>query len=153
MNITVEDSQNDLSINTNQVKLIVTEVLSEESCQCDEVIVNFIDMAQMCSLHQEFFNDPSPTDCISFPLDDEEGEPYRVLGEIFVSPKAAIDYVKEHGGVSYRETTLYIIHGLLHLLGYDDIDDSDREEMRAAEKRHLINLENKEISLESRGIT
>lgn len=101
--------------------------------------VNFVDVDTICSLHDEYFGDPSQTDCISFPLDGEEEE-YRVLGEIFVCPKTAIEYAKEHDGDPYEELLLYIIHGLLHLIGLDDIEPEDREEMRRREQKHLNNL-------------
>src|SRR5262249_50239789 len=90
--------------------------------------------------HARFFDDPTPTDCISFPMDDAESEEWRVLGEIFVCPKAAIRYTEEHGGNPFIETTLYIGHGLLHLMGYDDMNLIDEEQMRQAEKRHMAHL-------------
>src|SRR5262249_2821323 len=111
----------------------------------DEVSVNFVDTETICEIHAEYFDDPSPTDCISFPLDGEEEE-YRVLGEIFVCPQTAIEYAEAHGCCPYQETTLYIIHGLLHLIGLDDIYEKDRAEMRRRETRHLENL--KKLKLE-----
>jgi probable rRNA maturation factor len=67
--------------------------------------------------------------------DDDDG--YRVLGEVFVCPETAIHYVKSNGGDVYQELTLYTVHGLLHLIGYDDIEDEDRVLMRKEETRYL----------------
>ena len=90
-------------------------------------------------LHKQYFGDPKTTDCISFPMDSAQDAGYHVLGEIFVCPKTALDYVLKAGEEvnedCYRELTLYLMHGLLHLIGYDDIEDQDREKMRAAENR------------------
>lgn len=83
----------------------------------------------MCDLHQQFFNDPSPTDCISFPIDD------KILGDIFVCPKTAIDYAARIKKDPYPETALYIIHGILHLLGFDDLEAPKRRIMRKKEKQ------------------
>lgn len=122
-------------------------VLAAEGQRCDEVTINFVDTPTICELHKQFFDDPSVTDCISFPIDDMEETGYRVLGEVFVCPKTALDYAKAHKGDPYGELTLYIVHGLLHLMGYDDIAPPDIEEMRAAELRHLNNLRAKGIVL------
>ncbi len=100
----------------------------------------------MRRLHGQYFNDRSLTDCISFPLDESES-PYRVLGDVFVCPQVAIAYAGRNGGDPYLETTLYLVHGLLHLMGYDDITEKDRKKMRAAEERHLSHLQKRRLTL------
>ncbi len=100
--------------------------LQEKKISTQEVAIYFVGTRKITQLHAEHFNDPTPTDCITFPFDDQ------LLGEIFVCPKAALDYNPKK---PYEETTLYIIHGLLHLLGYDDIDSKKRARMRREEKR------------------
>ena len=139
MNVLVFDRQEDLAIDAQFVKPVVEKVLALENVNSDEVSVYFVSTEEICRLHEKFFDDPSPTDCISFPMDPKDGEDdHHILGEVFVCPRTAIDYVGESGGEAYQETTLYLVHGLLHLMGYDDVDDV--EEMRAAEKAHLNNL-------------
>ncbi len=140
MEILISNKQNDLTIDENNVEKVVQAVLSLEETSCDEISINFVDTAEICKLHDDFFNDPSPTDCISFPIDTEECH-YRVLGEVFVCPRTAIDYSAEHGGESSKEMYLYLVHGMLHLLGYNDIDPNDQNEMRKAEDRHMKNLQ------------
>lgn len=139
MKVLVFDQQHDLSIAQESVKPVVKHVLAAEKRHTDEVDVYFVGTEEISSLHKEFFNDPAPTDCISFPLDLEPTGGYHILGEIFICPKTALDYVLKAGEEinenCYLETTLYLIHGLLHLLGYDDIKDEDRKKMRAAEQR------------------
>lgn len=147
MIIHIVNEQNSLKISSKQVEKLIHQVLNEENCFCDEVSVTFVDTQRICDLHDEFFQDPSPTDCISFPMDLEEDDPYRVLGEVFVCPDTAIRYAAEHGGDPYEETTLYIVHGLLHLMGYDDIDEQDCMEMRQAETRHMTKISKLELIL------
>lgn len=141
MQVTISNQQDDLLIDLEKVELIVIEVLKNEGIEPLEVSISFVDEEAICHLHEEYFDDPSFTDCISFPMDDE------VLGEVVVCPLAAIRYVKENGGEVYRELTLYLIHGLMHLIGLDDIEDEDETEMRAAEEKHLLLLEKKGLSL------
>lgn len=62
---------------------------------------------------------------------------YRVLGDIFVCPQTAVDYATRRDGDPYWEMTLYVVHGLLHLMGYDDIEPKERRRMRAAERRQM----------------
>lgn len=120
----------------------MAEVISFEGQSCKEISIHFVSKKEICDLHGQYFNDPSPTDCISFPLDEEEDEDngYRILGDVFVCPEVAIEYAATHQTDPYEETSLYVVHGLLHLLGYDDIEDDDEAEMRAAEKRHFAHL-------------
>jgi len=98
---------------------------------CAEISIQFVTKEEIGILHEDFFDDPSPTDCITFPIDPPG--PEALLGEVFVCPEVAQEYAAEHGGDSQTETILYICHGILHLLGYDDIEEKDQKEMRKYE--------------------
>lgn len=147
MHVFVENRQRSLKINKLQVQSLAEAVLKCEKQKADEVAICFVGTKEMCALHEHFFDDPSLTDCISFPIDDKEEKHYRVLGEVIVCPKVALAFVEEHGGDPYHETSLYIIHGILHLLGYDDIKEKDRKKMRAAEQRVIRYLKAKKLLL------
>ncbi|MCE5319156.1 MAG: rRNA maturation RNase YbeY [Parachlamydia sp.] len=125
------------------VAALVREAVAFERVSGSEVAIHLIGTKAMSRLHELYFQDPSLTDCISFPLDDE------VLGDVFVCPQVARAYVLQNGGDFGWETTLYIVHGLLHLMGYDDIREIDRKKMRAAEARHMRHLEKKRLVLKS----
>ncbi len=137
LKITVFNQQKDLKISSAAVKKILHALIKKMGVDCQEVIIHFVSQKKICELHAQFFNDPSPTDCITFPIDE------KLLGEIFVCPKAAIEY----GTEPYLETTLYIVHALLHLLKYDDIDPKDRRQMRRKEKWCLNFLHKNHIHL------
>lgn len=139
MNIYINNDQEDLPINLLKVKLIANAVVALEGVSADELSINFVDTKTISQLHADYFDDPTTTDCISFPFEDNDEE-YCVLGEIFVCPQTAIDYTKEHGGDPQEETALYIIHGILHLIGFDDIEEEDQKEMRRREQLHIANL-------------
>lgn len=143
MNVQVSNRQNDLLIGEKNIQDIVTEVVTIEKQQAHEISINFVSPEEISRLHDEYFGDPSFTDCISFPMDGPEETEYRVLGDIFICPKAAI----QHGGDPYEETTLYLIHSLLHLMGYRDKNVSDITIMRMAESRHMANLKKKNLLL------
>ena len=123
--IHVHNAQKDLKLSKKAVRSLVETVLEYLGSQHTEVSIYFVTQAKICALHDQFFQDPAPTDCISFPLDDEH------LGEIFVCPKAALDY---DGSDPYQEVALYVIHGILHCLGYDDLEPIAKRAMRKKEK-------------------
>lgn len=154
MKVYVFNQQKDLSIRVIPAKAIVREVLTNENFVTDEVTVHFVSTEKISQLHQDFFNDPSPTDCISLPIDDadEKGSDYHILGEIFICPHTAIRYLqqsskKRQGTCPYSETTLYLVHGLLHLLGYNDREAEERKSMRSAEQHHMKQLNAKKLLL------
>jgi len=142
MHIQIYNRQKTVKISKVRVKKIVTQVIAFENQHCDEVAIHFVSVKEICDLHQTFFNDPSQTDCISLPMDDSSETHYRVLGEVFVCTETAVQYAASHQSDLYNELTLYIVHGLLHLMGYDDIKTKDRTAMRSAEKRHMEELKN-----------
>lgn len=123
------------------VKKVVGAVIALEKQVCDEVSVHFVTEKEICKLHKKYFNDPSVTDCVSFPMDDFESVTgYRILGDVFVCPQTAVYYAQEHCSDPFLECTLYIVHGLLHLMGYDDMEPKLKAAMRKAEKKHMNNL-------------
>ncbi|MDX2185439.1 MAG: rRNA maturation RNase YbeY [Opitutaceae bacterium] len=95
-------------------------------------IVLFDDKA-LALLHGEFLDDPTTTDVITFEGFAEAGS----AGEICVSADTARRFSNAAGLDFSRELTLYLIHGWLHLAGYDDLEPSKKRRMRAAEKRAL----------------
>lgn len=141
MEIVIDDRQRDLAIDPLQVQHVVEAVLGLHDCSCDGVTIHFVGEEEICRLHDEFFSDPSVTDCISLPMDSERVGGSWILGEVFVCPSVACRYSEERDRDRYEETCLYIVHGLLHLLGHDDIDEGDRAVMRGEESRCMRHLD------------
>lgn len=149
MHVSVIDRQSVLTIDASSLIPLVESVLAAEKQECDEVGIYFVESQELCTLHAQFFGDPSPTDCISFPIEDApEFSGYRILGEIFVSPLAAMEYAAKKQSDPYRELTLYVVHGLLHLIGYDDMERETRVAMRAAERRHMQRLRRRNLLIQ-----
>jgi len=141
LKIHVSNSQKAIRLSSLSVRKAAEETLSFLGVDAKEVGLYFVTEKKICALHQEFFEDPTPTDCISFPLDDQH------LGEIFVCPKVALTYACKTKGDPYEEILLYVVHGLLHLLGYDDQTVREKREMRKIEKRCMGHLKAKGIAL------
>lgn len=137
--ITITNSQKDLPISLTTCKRNILLLLSHLGIATHELIVHFVTEKKICHLHQLFFDDPSSTDCISVPIDAplDRQSGYHVLGEIFVCAKTAILYAKEHDLDPHDELMRYVIHGLLHLIGYDDMTVKDRRVMKKKEEECL----------------
>lgn len=107
-----------------------------------QVGVVFVDDATLCELHERWFDDPSPTDVISFDLaaGDGDPDPGGPQAELYVSLDCARRVAAELGGSPERELALYLVHGSLHLCGFDDHDPAQRARMRAAERAVLDGL-------------
>lgn len=142
MKIHIVNKQKLLPIKAAAWRSIVQEIALLQKETFEEVTLHFVDKKTISALHETFFDDPTPTDCISFPLDGPS-EPYRILGEVFVCPEVAKEYTALKGGSFQREVVLYALHGLLHLFGYDDMTPNDKRRMRRAEKKHLTHLDTK----------
>ena len=139
MKVYIKNTQSDLPIQAKQVKLLVQSFLQNHKVFCSQITIHFVTDKKMCAIHGQFFNDPSSTDCMTFPL-DHFSEENPNLGDIFVCPAVALDYSKQFNTDHYSEVSLYIVHGLLHILGYDDIEKEDRRIMRTMEKKELTRL-------------
>ncbi len=133
----IGNSQKDLPIEKRLITQIVRDLLMFLELECKEISIYFVTKKKISALHEQFFQDPSPTDCISFPLDNEH------LGEVFVCPSVAISYAKEKGLDPFEETILYIIHGILHLIDYDDQTPKDKKVMRGMEKKCMEHIRSK----------
>ncbi|OAM89480.1 rRNA maturation RNase YbeY [Termitidicoccus mucosus] len=105
-------------------------------CPPGELSIAFLTDPALAALHASFLDDPTTTDVITF-----EGNPaLGVAGEVCVSADTAAAYAAAHGRDFSAELTLYVVHGWLHLAGYDDLRPQKKRLMRAAEKRAMALL-------------
>ncbi len=90
----------------------------------------FVNDETLTSMHSQFLSDATPTDVITFDLgDDEPG----LNGELYISVDCAVRLAAERKVPLERELALYVVHGTLHLCGFDDHEPKERAEMRKAE--------------------
>ena len=124
-------------------------VLLSEERQVDALSLSFVSEDRIRKIHEEYFHDASSTDCITFPLDADFSVklPFRYLGEVVVCPKTAFLYVDRCIVAFWKELTLYVVHGLLHLLGYEDTSPETRVVMKQKEKKYMALLAKKGLLL------
>ncbi len=109
----------------------ISKVLSESRFESAEISLAIVDDQEMHTLNREFLDHDYPTDVLSFPFSTDKD---FLAGEIVVSVDTAERESKSHGLAPDQELLLYVVHGMLHLVGYDDKDQDARMVMRSKEK-------------------
>jgi len=107
--------------------------LAGEGLEDVELSVSFVDDAEIEDLHVRYMDEPGPTDVLSFPLDDVDEDGTRLLGDVVIAPSVAARNNPADPGAELR---LLLVHGILHLLGYDHEDDAEKAEMWARQERY-----------------
>lgn len=133
----VTNRQEVVSIATELVALLergVEHVIRAESQEPELVIsLAIVDAKECHAMNRDYLAHDYPTDVITFPL-REEGDPDPLLGEVIVSAERAREEAIERGLPFEQELLRYAVHGALHLLGFDDQSDEDREAMHARQE-------------------
>jgi probable rRNA maturation factor len=97
----------------------------------------FVDDPTLARMHAEHLGDPTPTDVMAFDLGPGEGPE----GELYVSVDRACAEAQRRELQPARELALYVVHGCLHLCGFDDHGEAPRRRMRRAERAVLAALD------------
>ncbi len=125
-------------------------VLREEGFPQDaEVTLLFVSEPEMASYNERFLDRPHPTDVLAFTVEelkpgvvpdiDPQGPPL-VLGDVIVAPTYVRRQAVEMDVTFEDEMSLMITHGILHLLGYDHVEDDDAEVMEGRERELLVKV-------------
>src|SRR5699024_6896779 len=99
-----------------------------------ELAIVFVEDDAMSELHEQWMGIQGPTDVLSFPMDElrpgtQQQLTEGLLGDIVISPQVAADHARIGGHSHADEIALLVTHGVLHLLGYDHHDDTQKEQM------------------------
>ncbi len=118
-----------------QLREVSRIVLEGEAVKEAKISLAFVDNTTIHRINKQFLDHDEPTDVITFPSGSSNA---RVLeGELVIGVEVAIAQAAERGHPVETELYLYVIHGLLHLCGYDDVKPKDRAEMRIRERHYL----------------
>lgn len=112
---------------------LARDTLLGEGVEAAELSVSFVDEEEMADLHVRFMDEEGPTDVLSFPLDDVDEDGVRLLGDVVIAPAVA---ARNHPDDPGAELRLLLVHGILHVLGYDHEVEGERAEMWARQERY-----------------
>ena len=94
-----------------------------------ELSVLFVSPSHMLLLNQRFANEDKPTDVLAFPMMEDEEDEVLLLGDVVVCPEIALDNSTAENHSYERELEVLLVHGTLHLLGYDHQGPTDKSRM------------------------
>jgi len=134
--VEIANLQTHYRIKSSNIKHAVKEVLSKEEKDARLSIV-LVDNSRIKELNKQYFDSDEVTDVISFPLSNNKN---LLSGEIIVSVETAVDTAGKRNISIEGEIVLYIIHGILHLLGYDDSNEGNARVMHEEESKILKTL-------------
>jgi len=139
------DEQDELVVDLDRWSALAQAALQHEGVTTGELNLLFVETDSIHELNREHMGKDRPTDVLSFPLDDDDDLPGEtLLGDIVVCPAVAAANAPEHDGQGHHrgsvddEIALLVVHGVLHVLGYDHINDDEAEEMEALEQTVLL---------------
>lgn len=144
MEIYYDDRQDDIKI-TDEIKNLIEKsiaaVLKVENLDENvEVSVSFVGDEEIRNLNRDYRGVDKSTDVLSFPMDDEFIIVSRILGDVIINTRRVMEQAKELGHSNERELSYLTVHSILHLLGYDHMEDEDKREMREREKLAMKEL-------------
>jgi probable rRNA maturation factor len=123
-----------LSVDEDGLTALARQTLGAEGLtSLVELSVSFVDETEMADLHVRYMDEEGPTDVLSFPLDEVDDRGVRLLGDVIVAPSVA---ARNNPDDPSGEVRLLLVHGILHVLGYDHEDDAERAEMWARQERY-----------------
>lgn len=141
------DEQSARPVDGGRLCALAEHVLCGESIHPRaELSIMAVDRETMAGLNRRFMGHDTPTDVLAFPIEDdprgraaqEEGEELPLLlGDVVLCPDVAFDNSSGETGDLEAELDLLLVHGVLHLLGYDHQRDSDAERMEKRERELL----------------
>lgn len=129
--VEISSTQSVLSCNPDALRALVVRTLRGEGIHSASISLALVDNRTIHGVNREYLQHDWPTDVISFPL-SEPDDP-ELAGELVVSAEMAQTTAHEIGADSWDELALYVVHGLLHLCGYDDGAPDEAAAMRARE--------------------
>jgi probable rRNA maturation factor len=131
--IALDDRQSD-AVDLEGLMTLARATLLGEGIADAELSISLVTEEEIAELHERYLHEAGPTDVLSFPLDEEAGEDgLRQLGDVVIAPAIA---ARNNPDDPAAELRLLLVHGILHLLGHDHVDDRERAEMWARQERY-----------------
>lgn len=122
-------------VNARRLKQDARKLLGAVGEESSTLSISLVDDREIAILNRDHRGKDKPTDVLSFPLDPSEEAPERLLGDIVISVDTAKRQAAEYDALLQNEVNRLLIHGILHVLGYDHEELAQRRTMEAEERR------------------
>lgn len=153
LTLEISNQQSSLEIKEDRIREVLTHLLEQEQVVAAEISLALVDNPTLRELNVQYLGHDYDTDVLSFLLEETQvGEPdpekrgagKQIEGELIISTEMACNIAKEYNWPAESELLLYIVHGTLHLLGYDDLTEEEIPLMRQRE-REILSLSGIEL--------
>ena len=139
MLLEILDEQDAFAVDGDKVRTVCGRILADAGIQSGRMNVVFVDSDTSRRFNRDFLQHDYPTDTISFPIEDRRSEGH-LEGEVLVCTEVAQSRAAEFGWTAEEELLLYVVHGMLHLTGFDDSTPELQAVMQAKEREYLATL-------------
>ena len=137
MKITLLNLQKKVRVRAGKIKKLIFEVLAGERVkQSGRINICFVDNSQIKKFNFKFLKIKSSTDVLAFNLSDKK-EKNIILADIMISAQEASNQARNYKTTPDYELSLYVVHGLLHILGFDDHMPRQIKLMRKKESQYV----------------
>ena len=127
----------ELSVDPAKLEALIAGICTRFEVTAATISVGIVDDAEISILNERFLGHEGTTDCLSFDLSDAQAAGGVRVFDLIVNGQMAARQAAERGHSSQAELALYVTHGLLHQLGFDDITPEQAEKMHRAEDEIL----------------
>ena len=141
--VDIEVRQDEVALDSSVLRameLSIETCLETQGLKGSEVSLSIVDDREMHELNLQYRGVDRTTDVLSFPLEEDRPKEPCLLGDIIVSAPKAKQQAEEYGHSLLREMSFLVVHGTLHLLGYDHMTPEEDEEMQRLQEEVLAGL-------------
>ena len=149
MNVAVSGVEREDMESGAVAEFVETILLAEGVANDASLAVTFVSAQDIADLNKRFMGKTGPTDVLSFPIEDAapgsppsslDGGPPLALGDIFICTDVVDTHAREFGVSFDEELHLMVVHGVLHILGWDHVGDDEATAMESQEAMHLASV-------------
>lgn len=138
------ENEHEFFILKRNVHSIISRLKKELNFSITFLQINFVGAEQIASINEKYLNHKGSTDIITFNYSDNT---FNLDGECYICIPVAEENARKFGVSLQNELLRLIVHGILHLLGFDDIKKSDKQKMKAEEDRLVKLLFNNDVKV------
>ena len=126
-------NRQDMTVDEDGLRELARATLRREGLVDAELSLSFVEEDEIAELHERYMDEAGPTDVLSFALEDVDEQGVRIVGDVVIAPRVA---ARNNPEDLEGELRLLVVHGTLHLLGYDHDDDGARTRMWERQERY-----------------
>ena len=140
MEVLIQNEQETIRIDDDSIKQKTEKILSDLSREESELSILFVSDKKIQKLNKEYRGIDRPTDVLSFSMEEGEGggvNPW-LLGDVIISLETAVRQAEEKGHSLEKEVLILLVHGILHLLGYDHENSPEYAEVMEKKENDIL---------------